>query len=122
MHLLTLYHWSPSGRYHSITALGLLTGQEPVMCSQPYPYICASPDPRTAWNLCAALADEFGVELPGGGWDLWAIAVADSDELHVRPEFGPAIAEVQIRNAIPVHRVWWVGRRHVTGSPAGLCR
>lgn len=109
MRLGQLYHWSPAGRHPSIARDGLRPFSPNVTCTAPSEYICASPDPRTAWNLSGALADVSGHS--SAAWDLWQFDIAPTDEIHIRAEFGPHIQEIQIRNTIPAERLFHVGRR-----------
>lgn len=109
MRLGQLYHWSPADRLPSIASEGLRPHSLNVICSAPYEFICASLDPRTAWSLSGAVADIAGY--PAKAWDLWQFELADTDEVHIRAEFGPVIQEIQIRNAIEPGRLFHVARR-----------
>jgi hypothetical protein len=44
-------------------------------------------------------------------WDLWQVNLSDTDEVHIRPDFGWDIKEVRVHNAIGPDRVWWVATR-----------
>lgn len=109
MRLGQLYHWSPADRHLSIAEHGLQPQSPNVICSAPYEYICASPDPRTAWSLSGAVAGIAGYA--SQDWDLWQFEVAPHDEVHIRAEFGPEIQEIQIGNAIEPGRLFHVARR-----------
>lgn len=109
MRLGQLYHWSPADRLPSIAEQGLRPHSLNVICSAPYEFICASPDPRTAWSLSGAVAGIAGYA--SADWDLWQFEVTATDEVHIRSEFGPDIQEIQIRNPIAPERLFHVARR-----------
>lgn len=75
-----------------------------------WPYLCFGTTPKGAWRYSGGMGYEH-FEQYEAGWDLWQVTLADRDEVHVLPSWGPAICEVRIHNAIPADRVWWVGRR-----------
>lgn len=116
MHIGSLYHWSPADRRPSITLNGLVPGSPNVVCTVPYPFICLAPDPHQAWQLSGAVAEAIGGYVSPTGWDLWQITVADTDEVHVRAEFGPHIHEVQVRNRITPDRVTYLATRLTTSA------
>lgn len=107
--LPALYHWSPTSRRREIREKGLLPYQAAVRTAftPRAPYVCFATSPSQAWGLSGDMADESEVEK----WDLWQVRLAEGDEMHVRPEFGMAIKEVRVFNAIPPDRVWYVATR-----------
>ncbi len=108
-----LFHWSPADRYRDIIDKGLKPGSDNTVASGKLHYLCASTLPDQAWLLSGATDWCADIDL----WDLWVIAVAPTDELHVRPFFGTVIEEIKIRNPIPADRLWWAGRRDNAGVP-----
>jgi len=110
-----VYHWAPADRHDSITADGLRPGHQPTTTSDPttrMAYLCFATDPAVAWSLSAAIDWRYSeVET----WDLWLARLADGDEVHVLPEFGPRIREVRVTGSIPRDRLWYVGRRDIQG-------
>lgn len=109
MILPVLYHWSPTARREEILREGLKPYSAPVTHSgeERYPYLCFSPRPSRAWGLSGDMEWTSNHE----EWDLWEVRLVDGDEVHIRPGFGPEIAEVRVRNAIPADRVWYVASR-----------
>lgn len=110
-----LYHWSPRDRRESIRVDGLKPYCPPSVHSDEAAdwamgcgVICLGPTPSAAWGLSGGMDRFTSEEL---AWDLWQVNLADTDEIHVRAEFGPTIKEVRVHNAIPGDRVWWVGER-----------
>ena len=118
MRLGPLYHWSPADRHDSIRRDGLVPHSPNVVCSQPYPFVCLGPDPAAAWALSGAVAADINGYVSPGGWDLWQVDLADSDEVHPRAQFGPVMAEFQVRNRIPPARVFYLARRIPATPPA----
>lgn len=112
------YHWSPAERRDSIQRDGLVPNSLNVVCSQPYEFICLSPDPATAWTLSGAVAADINGYVSDDGWDLWQVDLADGDEIHPRAQFGPVITEIQVRNRIPAARVTYLARRTPATPPA----
>lgn len=108
-----LYHWSPSTRYESIRQYGLKPGSESVVASDRLHYLCVGVDPARAWTLSGGI--EWCAEIEQ--WDLWSFRPNSTDELYVRPFFGRQIEEIKLRNPVSAERLWWVGRRDVTGVP-----
>lgn len=122
MLLPPLYHWSPRDRRLSIQKYGLMPGKkstcisglpedeedELTVASRNWraPYVCLSTSPRMAWSLSG---DIFGE--PQQLWDLWEVRLESSDEVHIRPTFGPRIEEIRIHNRIHKRRVWWTAER-----------
>jgi hypothetical protein len=113
MILSPLYHYSPAERYGLIRAQGLRPGQQPTVSSCAQQHVCMSPDPRLAWKISGAMSWVSDIEQ----WDLWQVWLIDSDEVHVREEYGPVINEVMVRSIIPPSRIWWIGRRYDLGLP-----
>jgi len=114
--LTPLYHWSPAERYESIRLHGLRPGSEPTVASTALSYLCLGTDPRLAWAISGAM--EYVNEIEH--WDLWQVHLTEGDELHVRPDFGPTIHEVNLRGCVPPDRLWWIGRRYDLGVPTPL--
>lgn len=110
-----LYHWSPAERYHAIRDGGLKPNSDNTVASSKLHYLCTGLMPDQAWMLSGAM--DWCAEIDH--WDLWVIAVAPQDELHVRPFYGSMIEEIKIRNPIPPDRLWWAGRRDTAGVPSG---
>lgn len=112
MLLPPLYHWSPRSRAASIRRLGLVPGKRPTIgttrtVTDGRYMVCLAPDPAAAWSLSGAIwARELGVV-----WDLWQAHLVDTDEVHVRPDFGPRIVEVRVANRIPKRRLVWLAER-----------
>lgn len=111
MRLDILYHWSPADRYPSIARHGLISGSKASVASGELTYLCFGVDPASAWRISGAMSwmDEID------DWDLWMCRVGSADEVSVRGNFGPEIAEVNIRGHIPIDRLWWCGRRSDLG-------
>lgn len=107
MNLPLLYHWSPADRFEAINRDGLIAGSPNTVASTALPTICLSPDPRTGWQISGAMDWVSEVD----EWDLWLVALADKDEVNIRPAFGPVIEEIKVRNSIPRDRIWHVARR-----------
>lgn len=107
MILPALYHWSPADRYDAISRDGLLPKQAATVASAPMDCVCLGFDPAEAWAIsggtdwCAYIPD----------WDLWQVHLDADDSVHIRPEFGGRMYEVQVHGLIPPARLWWVGRR-----------
>jgi hypothetical protein len=118
MRLGAFYHWSPADRHDSIRRDGLVPGSLNVVCSQPYEYVCLGPDPAAAWALSGAVAADINGFVSPQGWDLWQVDLADTDEIHLRAQFGAVIDEIQVRNRIPAHRVIYLARRSPATPPA----
>lgn len=116
MILTPLYHWSPADRHESIRRHGLRPGSDPTVASGRLPYVCLGADPLTAWSISGATGWCTEIEQ----WDLWLVHIAPTDDLYVRPMFGPKIEEIKVRGCIPPDRIWWIGRRDDTGVPADL--
>lgn len=110
--LPAMFHWSPRQHRVAILRRGLLpkTPSGPVDLSDPEgevrQSVCMSPSPQVAWDYSVGV---FGA--PASVWDLWQIVLSPDDEVHFRPEFGPAIIEVRVANRIPKSRLWHVGER-----------
>lgn len=113
-----LFHWSPEGRRAAIRAEGLQPFSHPTLhCEDDrgpvgFPYVCLGTNPSSAWRLSGDMGWATEVE----AWDLWQIDLAESDEVHVMPEFGARIKEIRIRNAIAADRCWWVASRQQQGA------
>lgn len=113
MRIPPLYHWSPVERRKEIRSEGIKPYSMPTVMSDPKlhsPYTCFSSTPSQAWGL----SGDFTIGRDGGvfeQWDLWQINLAENDEVHIRPEFGPTIQEFKVYTVIPADRVWWVGVR-----------
>jgi hypothetical protein len=109
--LPALYHWAPRDRRESIRSEGLKPYSPPTVCTGEHvsPYLSLSPDPARAWHLSGAMDWHECEE-----WDLWQVRLAEHDDVHIRPDFGPEIQEVKLYNPIPADRLWFVGER---GSP-----
>ena len=114
--LAALYHWSPAVNHASIREHGLRPHSPNTVASGVLPYVALGACPRSAWRLSAAI--DWCAEIDY--WDLWLAQVAQTDELHVRPTFGPRLDEVIIRGPVPADRLWWVGRRDRGGVPGEL--
>lgn len=111
--LSPLYHWSPAERYDSIRAHGLRPGSDPTVAGGRMQHLCLGIDPQRAWSLSGAMDYVNEIEY----WDLWLVHVIDTDELHVRTDYGPRIVEVNLRGCVPPDRIWWAGRRYDLGVP-----
>lgn len=116
MNLPELYHWSPLERREDVRTEGLKPYQAPVLLSDDaaaewahgFGCVCFGTDPATAWSLSGDMQHVSEIEQ----WDLWQLrAIADTDEVRVRAEFGARVWEVRIFNPIPADRLWWVGQR-----------
>lgn len=116
MTLETLFHWSPHDRFHAISMHGLAPYTPPRIETineelgtkvAGWPYICLGTTPSSAWSLSGDMDEETEVD----GWDLWQVNLVDTDEVHVRSEWGPVIHEVRVHNAIGADRIWWVATR-----------
>lgn len=116
MRLSPLYHYSPHDRYGSILRYGLRAGQPPTVSSCAQQHICLGPDPREAWRISGAMSWVSDVE----SWDLWQVELDETDEVHVRSEYGPTVREIMVRGVIAPQRLWWIGRRYDLGVPAEL--
>jgi hypothetical protein len=116
MLLTPLYHWSPADRFDSIRDRGLMTNQEATVASTPLTYLCFGTTPQLAWRISGAM--DWVSEIVH--WDLWLAHIAETDEVTVRGNYGPQLEEVNIRGHIPPDRLWWCGRRDVTGHPSFL--
>lgn len=105
-----LYHWSPRERRARIEHDGLRPRMRPTCSTNDegwrQPMVCLAPSPRDAWDLSGGVHGERGQV-----WDLWQVALADGDEVHVQPWWGPRVVEVRVANRIPKRRVWRVGER-----------
>lgn len=115
MILHPLFHWSPTTRRERIERDGLQVDSEPVCHSARFAVVCVSQSPSQAWALSAGV---FG--RPGQRWDCWQVTLDGEDELEVVPFQGNRIAELRVRNDIPVSRLWRVGARRVSTAPGGL--
>ncbi len=111
--LSPLYHWSPASRYHAIRREGLQPASSPTVAAQPLTYLCLGASPARAWSISGAMDYVSEVD----DWDLWQVVLADTDSVAVRPDFGPYVIEVMIKNVIPPDRLWWAGRRPQAGVP-----
>ncbi len=113
MILTPLYHWAPANRFEEIRRTGMKIYRSPTVAGSALPYICASPDPQTAWKYSGAMdwVNEIST------WDLWLLHLAMTDECWVRPDYGPLVIEIKIKSEIPPDRLWWVGRRQDLGVP-----
>lgn len=107
--LSPLFHWSPAERHESIRRHGLRAGMPATVAGSPQRHICAGVCPQRAWAISGAMDFVSDIET----WDLWLIHIATTDELHVRPDYGPDIDEIMIKTAVPPDRLWWVGRRNI---------
>ncbi len=113
MILPALYHWSPSVNRVPIQEGGLRLPTEvrDLTVTSRWAPGCAcislGPSPSAAWALSGNLQAASDCE----SWDVWQVRLVEGDEVHVRAEFGPAVKEVRVHNAIPADRVWWVGTR-----------
>lgn len=112
--LPTLYHWSPTGRREAIRVDGLKPYSPPSVTSpmdnvwaMGFGCICLGTTPARAWSLSGDMQHTSEIE----EWDLWQAELTESDEVHIRAEFGPRIKEVRVMNPIPGDRLWWVGER-----------
>jgi hypothetical protein len=109
-----LYHWSPADRREQILRDGLQPYAPPAvsgggeMSTIAWPYLCFGLTAKGAWRYSGDMGYDHLSETE---WDLWQVALADTDEVHIRAEFGPRVKEVRVHNAIPADRVWWVARR-----------
>ena len=102
----TLYHWPPKDRRLSVLKSGLEIMAAPAVHSVPFPWICLGTTPSSAWGLTLA-EQRQEVEV----WDLWQVALRDTDHVEVLSNWGPVIREVRIHNGLPPDRVWWAGER-----------
>ena len=113
-----LYHWSPRSNRVRILQHGLQAGREDRdakadgMHGVHWPYVCFSPDPLRAWSLLPVEPEEMEEH-----WDLWLVHLVDTDQVDVRTDYAPEIAEVRVYNTIPGDRVHWIGERE---AHAGL--
>lgn len=114
MRLSPLYHWSPADRYQSIREHGLRPAQPSTTAGGPLQYICLAPDPQTAWSISGAMEYLSEIEY----WDLWLAHLGDTDEIHIRSEFGPRVYEIRVRGPVPPNQLWWIGRRYDLGVPS----
>jgi hypothetical protein len=73
------------------------------------PYVCLSPTPSIAWQLCGQVVGQVGQT-----WDLWMVQLAAVDNVHVLPMWGTEVQEVRVHGRVPKSRVWWVGERTIT--------
>lgn len=114
MRLPTMFHWAPAARREAILREGLKPyAPTPAEGENPengnaivgWPWVCVAPEPSRAWGLSG------GMGWAEGDWDLWEVRLSEHDEVHIRPEFGDAIKEIRVHNAIPADRVWFVGTR-----------
>jgi len=80
------------------------------MANIAWPHLCFATTPQGAWRYSGGMGFEHFEEYEAG-WDLWQVTLADRDEVHVLPGWGPSICEVRVPNAIPADRLWWIGRR-----------
>lgn len=101
-----LFHWSPADRQDQILTEGLRPNQSNTVASGPLAHVCLGPDPATAWSLSGGM-EWAEVDV----WDLWQVALADTDPVRVRPDFGPRLLEIKVLGPIPPDRLWWCGRR-----------
>jgi hypothetical protein len=109
-----LYHWSPRERREAIRDEGLKPYRRSTTLADPaaewahgFGCVCLAPTPARAWALSGDMQHLSEIE----AWDLWQVALADTDEVRVRAEFGPRIQEVRVFNPIPADRLWWVATR-----------
>lgn len=115
-----LYHWSPAERRAQIIRRGLATGRSSVTHSDDFraPYVCLSPSPLRAWVLSGDIVGAVGQT-----WDLWQVRLDDSDDVRLRPDWGPEIMEIRVHNRIPRGRVWRVAERTIApGDPRRRAR
>lgn len=105
MLLATLYHWSPVARRPAILNEGLRPSCKTTLDSSPSGEVCLSASPAQAWELSGDLG------LVSGQWDLWQVTIAETDEVHVLPQWGPRVREVRVRGLIPADRCWLVASR-----------
>jgi hypothetical protein len=70
-------------------------------------YVCASPDPATAW------AYSHGAWRSSGTFDLWQFSLDTTDDVEVLRQWGARIVEVRIHGRIRKARLTWVGERTV---------
>lgn len=112
--LTALFHWSPADRRETILSEGLRPYAPPAVSGGDiaWPYLCFGTSPQGAWRYSGGMGYEHFEEYEAG-WDLWQVTLAERDEVHVLPCWGPAVHEVRVHNAIPADRLWYVGRRTV---------
>lgn len=108
-----LFHWSPSPRRSQIVRRGLVPGSRPTVSSVPAVHdgvevVCLATDPLVGWSLSGAM--RWARQL-GHDWDLWQVALVDSDVTFVRAEYGARVLEVRVANRIPKARVQLLGTR-----------
>jgi hypothetical protein len=113
MRLPALYHWSPRANRNDIRDHGLkpyasMRGAPEEQWAMGCGCICLAAEPSQAWRLSG---DIDGASPDTEEWDLWEVRLADTDEVHVRAEFGQDIKEIRVMNTIPADRLWWVGVR-----------
>lgn len=126
IYLGPLFQRSPLRCRASIRKRGLRPTTDTAVCDHPTPpnlghimvdhelenvkAVCLGTSPALAWGLSGVWSAERGV---GDVWDLWEVNLADTDEVHVLPEFGQRMDEVRVLGPIPVGRIWHVGARTV---------
>lgn len=106
MNIGMLYHWSPVTRRPAILADGLVPGSEHTVAAGPLDYVCLGFSASGAWALSGRTVPETRQS-----WDLWQVQVDCTDNVTVRPEFGPTMCEVMVRNRIPSRRMWLAATR-----------
>lgn len=108
MILPAMFHWSPTERRSGIFASGLIPFKPNTVASGLLAHVCLAPTPSSAWTLSGGTGWSEIEE-----WDLWQVRLGPNDDVHIRPEFGDIVREIQVRNAISPDRIWYVGSRTV---------
>ena len=114
MILPPLYHWSPQEHRAKILQHGLQIMREDQKAKEDgfhgvrWPWVCLGSTPLQAWDLLPW----FGEELAGMEFDLYEVKLQETDDVHIRCDFGPVVREVRVHNSIPADRVFWVARRN----------
>lgn len=115
MRINTVYHWSPTKNHEAILNDGIkilmseLEYENPVTHKMEIwkpPYICTSPDPKTALIYVLPMFNDDPPSL-----DLFQIELKETDSISFRNDDTCEIIEVRIKNSISPDRIRYIATR-----------
>jgi hypothetical protein len=112
------YHYSPSTRRGAILRDGLVIGSDPcvngVEDDHRNLWISLSPTAAQAWWLSGEALVIGGFDAESDAWDLWEVDITDLDR---QGRLDGVLAEMQVLEDIPLHRLQLVGQRTFDAEP-----